>query len=435
MRGWIRGGLIAASVGAACQFSPRSAPGDGGDAPSTPDSGTCVQLSAECADPATLRTCTAIGEQPTDTPCSWGCLGPNAHCGRLVPVGGGALPGDLDPDDLHLLDVTLNGKINSDTGQIGTVRQATASGQLDGGIYFYVRNNIAVFRAKSIHVTSNMTAAGARPIVLVATDSITFDATLDARGDCMMTHPGPGGFAGGTAGSAAPGSGGGSGGGGDGKLGGGGGGNGGSGGSGGIVDPVPPAPGGPPFGDATITVLVGGGGGGGGGHGGAPLGGGGGGAIQLVAGTTITISGTGEINAGGCGGTNGANGDSGGGGGAGGTIVLEAHDVAIAGRLAVNGGGGGAGGGGTNGDKGDLTRSRASGGGGGDGVGGAAGAGSNFDGLPGIAGSMHSGGGAGAVGRMRFNTRAGSATVDNTKLSPALDDPGSTTTEGVATVQ
>jgi hypothetical protein len=44
-------------------------------------------------------------------------------------------------------------------------------------------------------------------------------------------------------------------------------------------------------------------------------------------------------------------------------------------------------------------------------------------------------GGGGAVGRIRFDTRSGSATVDNAKLSPSLADTPTTCTAGSANTE
>jgi hypothetical protein len=93
------------------------------------------------------------------------------------------------------------------------------------------------------------------------------------------------------------------------------------------------APGGAAYGTQTITPLLGGSAGGG--EGGNFGGGGGGGAIQILSSTSITIGGTGLINAGGAGGVDGNQA----GGGSGGAILLEAPTVTVAGTLAANGGG------------------------------------------------------------------------------------------------
>lgn len=84
--------------------------------------------------------------------------------------------------------------------------------------------------------------------------------------------------------------------------------------------------------------------GGGGVPGAEGAGGSGGGAVQMTARTSILVSGTGRIHAGGMGGQGGRDG-GGGGGGSGGFIGLDAPqtNVALGAQLAANGGGGGTG--------------------------------------------------------------------------------------------
>ncbi|HEY5937439.1 MAG TPA: hypothetical protein VIU61_22490, partial [Kofleriaceae bacterium] len=133
----------------------------------------------------------------------------------------------------------------------------------------------------------------------------------------------------------------------------------------------------------------------------------------------------------------------GGGGGAGGTILLEAPVIEGAGKLAVNGGGGGAGDDSGSdmrptafGEAGRLDRSTAAGAvgsltGSGGGRGAAA---ASYDGEPGILSATHAGGGGGAVGRIKLDTRLGAVETTG-DMSPGLGDPGSTCTVGVARVQ
>jgi hypothetical protein len=108
--------------------------------------------------------------------------------------------------------------------------------------------------------------------------------------------------------------------------------------------------------------------------------------------------------------------------------LIEAPNISVIGTLAVNGGGGGGGGGGSGGAAGSLDRNQASG----NNNGGSGGAGGT---LNGGSGSQNSSGGGGGIGRIRFNTRAGTASVDNTKLSPSLNDSPTTCTVGPANVQ
>ncbi|CAN5410585.1 hypothetical protein BH11MYX1_BH11MYX1_19140 [soil metagenome] len=444
MRSWIRYSTVATAAIAACHFAPGLGT-DGGasiDAQPAADAGVCQTLGPACASEDTLRTCATVDQPPIDTACAWGCVGSDAtaHCGMLVPSGGTATKSDLGSDG-QLSDITLgaDGDINGDDGTFGNLRDnGDKTNPYKNGVFWEVRpDNVAVFKVKSLNVSATLNVLGGHAIVIVATDSITINGSFDLHPKCNGNNTGfnagPGGFTGADGMKDAMGSGAGKGGGGDGKLGGGGGGHGAAGGLGGAAGASTPAAAGPAFGDATITLLVGGGGGGGGGKGNGK-GGGGGGAIQFVTNGTLTITAGGSVNAGGCGGGNGGNGEGGGGGGAGGTILLEAHDLAITGELAVNGGGGGTGDNGPDGSNSLITRVPAPGGQSTDDAnadGGSGAAGAVFSGSVGGNGASTGGGAGGAVGRMRFNSRSGVVSpVDNAKLSPALDDPGSTTTQG-----
>ncbi len=402
----------------ACQYTAPSnttgdAPGaDATDAPvDVPPPTACTAASRECVNADTLRVCPAAGETSVDTACPWGCLDADgtADCGLLQPVGGGVVPGDLAPtgDDVTL---ATGNDIDSD----GTITGITA------GFTATTNNGVTVFRFKSLTISGTIVLAGKQPIALVADGPITVDGILDARGACVAgvsRTGGPGGGAGGADGQSAVGPGGGAGNSGN-AEGGGGGGHGAGGGTGNSNQA-----GGAAFGDATITTLAGGGGGGGGEK---SEGGGGGGAIQLVSNTSITINATGGINAGGCGakGAPGGSNDAGGGGGAGGTIVFEAPTVTIAGALAVNGGSGSDEN--SDGEAGKLDRTRATASGGDGGAGNVPGGGP---------GGTDEGGG-GGIGRIRVNTRSGTATVmDTAVLSPSFTDTATTATQGVATVE
>ncbi len=458
-------GLIGAAAIAACTFNPSHAltqDGSGSidasiDAPPiAPDAGPCMGASVECADVDTLRVCTMAGGQAMDTTCSWGCgtNGGSAHCELLSPSGGAALPSDTVGSDVGSAMLPDKAMLHLDNGQIDPgIRPATGPGVIANGIDFEVRNGVAVFRFGGLTlqggVSFTVATQPAPPVVLVSTGSIVVDGLIDGQGGCMGGNGGPGGFPAGHGGDTAAGSGGGTGAT-DQTLGGGGGGYGAAGGSGGNAAQATTPAGGPAFGSDVISVLVGGGGGGGG-NGGNPFGGGGGGAIQLVANGTITIDRTGaasgpgpvgSINAGGCGGTSGVKNnatDTGGGGGAGGTILIEAHDIMIKGALAVNGGGGGGAlvnGMPNNGSNGGLVRQAALGSTMGSAAGGNGGWGGALAGVAGGSGAGAAGGGGGGVGRIRFNTRAGSATIDPMAiLSPSLADVPTTCTQGVANTQ
>lgn len=423
--------LVAAT--AACSFSVEpgaSSPGDGGvgDArpdSSAPDAGACTAASLACVTGDVLRTCSGPGATPVDTPCAWGCVASSAsHCGAFIPAGGVVSAADLggltdlvigQPTVIDSSSMTIGGAAWGDSRTV----DASAPG-------------VGVFRFANLTIEGSVQLTGTRAIALVASGDILIDAIVDGRPTlCTDGSAGPGGLPGGQVGTAAAGPGGGAGGATAGE-GGGGGGHGADGGAGGplLIGPA----GGAAWGDPLIPQLVGGGGGGGGGDGGGATGGGGGAGIQLVAGGKIHVRASGGVNAGGCGGTRGGNADSGGGGGAGGTILLEAKQVIIDGRLAVNGGGGGAGAGGSSGTAGRLDRTPAAGGTD-DSVAnaGAGGAGDALAGGAGIASllSFKSGGGGGAVGRIRITTKSGTATISSSgMLSPALTDSPTTATQG-----
>lgn len=201
-----------------------------------------------------------------------------------------------------------------------------------------------VIAATTITIDARLRATGAKPLVLIASDSIVIAATgavdvgshrgqnpeVGAGADPLTCTAGtqPGNSGGGAGGS---------------FLGsGGGGGNGGNGGAGGL--PAAPA--------ANVAELRGGCAGqdGNGTDGGAR--GHGGGAVFLIAGNAITVGGV--INATGEGGDGGAtNTSGGGGGGAGGMIGLDAPTITATGLILASGGGGGEGSGeASNGDPG-----------------------------------------------------------------------------------
>ena len=410
-----------------------------------PDAGLCVDVSATCLGD-TLRTCRAVGEAAVDTECTWGCgtstNDPASHCHVLVPAGDGAVSSDLTDTMGVTGAVTLNAGIivDSDTGRIGTTLNPSAvraaGTGIISGVDFQLHNGVGVFRMYLLTVSGPVSLVGSHSIALVSISDVAINDVIDARGTCLNRVAGPGGFAGGALDSGGFG------------LGAGkakttisGGGGAGYGAAGGDSGPFTSASaGGPVYGDAAISKLVGGSGGAGASDTGANsgIGGGGGGAVQVLSNTFIQIGAAGGINAGGCGGKAGAGGnDGGGGGGSGGTIVLEAPRVIINGALAVNGGAGGTGGGGNGyGESGRLDRMQArppTMGTYAAGPGGAAAVPIGGDGA-----AAGNGGGGGGVGRMRFTTRddtgltiaAGSAV-----LSPSLADPATTCTRAASVTQ
>jgi hypothetical protein len=474
MRGWIRFGVIGAAAFAACKFNPGDMHVDGSvtiDAPTitdahqymdAPDAGPCNAMPS-CVNATTLSACMDGSNIASTVTCSWGCVdGSNEtpHCGELVPSGGIANAADTVGSDLLTFALVDGAAIDTTTGQIsnnGAMNRAAGSGVVNG-VDFEPRATGALFRFGALTLTGKVhftqTQTGNPPVVLLSVTTMDIEGAIDGEGGCNGGGGGPGGFQAGGGHQSAAGSGGGSGGGAtDFAQGGGGGGNGGSGANGGDNDSTtstPPA-GGAAFGDDNVTQLVGGGGGGGGGNDGDAFGGGGGGGIQLIANDKLTIGSNASINAGGCGGTSGSatgapNPGGGGGGGAGGTILIEASQIEIAGALTVGGGGGGAGdvttgnhdhgANGSNADIGapgsQMSLVEANGGEG------AFVSTLSFPAGTGASSGMFGGGGGGGIGRMRFNTYGGSATID---LSAVLDPPVSsnllptTCTEGSAATQ
>lgn len=256
------------------------------------------------------------------------------------------------------------------------------------------------FIARSFQIPGGVEAVvlGDRPVILIATETISIAGTLRVKQ----------GFAGGSVADATTMLGGGEGGGAGGKTGGGGSycakGGAGAGSMGGTS--------GNTYGNTSLVPLTAGSSGGG------LYGGEGGGAIQLVAGVSIAISGI-VTAPGGAGGP-------GSGGGAGGSILIESPSVSLSGVIAANGGGGTAGTGGGLADEGQASAERARG------VpsiednssGGKGGAGSVMEGEngslnsdPAYSDGNFSGSGGGSVGRIRIRANAFASTG---VISPTL---------------
>ena len=156
--------------------------------------------------------------------------------------------------------------------------------------------------------------------------------------------------------------------------------------------------------------------------------GGGGGAIQIVAGTSFSVSSTGSIWAGGGAGADGTdNGNyAANGGGSGGAVLIESPAVTIAGIIAGNGGGGGGGAGGTVDALDGANSATAAVGGkpGTTGAGGNGSAGATVTGAAGgvgdaVGGAYSPGAGGGGAGYIRINTNSSAPTTGGT-LSPAV---------------
>jgi hypothetical protein len=215
--------------------------------------------------------------------------------------------------------VALSGAINTQSSPL--CRPYTGANQ----------NAYCVVQGTSVSITASVRATGTKPLVILATGTITITGTLDvsdgganfnpsncaAAGTPMTAQGGAGGSFTGAGGA-----------------------------GGGVASGLGPA-----SGATTSTPSVRGGCNGANGSGTtAGVGGRGGGAVYLIAGTSISVASTGTINAiGGVGTGAGASGGGasagagGGGGGAGGFVGFDAPAVTVAGIVFANGGGGGEG--------------------------------------------------------------------------------------------
>ncbi len=190
-------------------------------------------------------------------------------------------------------------------------------------------SQVAVLFAHAVTVQqgAGVSVTGALPLVVVAATTVNLQGTVQSAtpgnaGGPLVTQSGAGGGPGGGAGGNHQGAGG--------------GGYCGTGGQGAVgSDAAAPAPGGRSYGTPALVPLIGGSAGGN--HGDYDDGGEGGGAIQISAGTSITVGTLGVLNVPGYGGAN----VGGGGGGSGGGILLEAPQVTIDGIVTANGGGAG----------------------------------------------------------------------------------------------
>ena len=354
-----------------------------------------------------------------------------------TPDAGGSVMGPLTftPSNVDLsgIDLTKVGDFVVDGDcSVDTDTNLASCGDGAGVLGFKIAtqsdgSKVAVYVAKSVTIQAgkSLSIAGSHPLVFIALETITIGGALNgnsredvgvAGGSSQRTHGGKGvGPGGGAAAGALTASSGGS--------------YCGIGGAGGAESGTP-SPGGVAYGTPAITPLVAGS------SGGDDSGGAGGGAIQLVAGTSITVESTGVIHVGaGRGGFGGISGQEGGGGGSGGSILLESLAVTVAGTLAANGGGAGAGTssgvgspppqdpGGANATP-NATPAAGGKAGVGPSSGGAGSAGASVDG---VAGSFTpgnndaAGGGGGGAGRIRINTKT-AATLSGV-LSPAATTP------------
>ncbi len=325
------------------------------------------------------------------------------------------------PDGSSLGDVTIVGNCVIDTdakkfsGSCGIVDPG------DGGQTYAFssatqsdQSSVTVLAVGSLTVSQAATVSvqGSVPLVVVSVSTVSIQGPIIALQ--VLGGSNGGGFA-----STSTGQGGGPGGGGAGLgayVGGGGGGYcgvGGTGANGSLPDSGVVAPGGSAYGDPSLVPLVGGSAGGGGG-GAAGGGGRGGGAIQISAMTSILVGTGGIISVPGYGAS-----DNGGAGGSGGAILLEAPDVDIEGILAANGGAADEFNGGGTAPSGQASALAAINSG--DPQSGVGGAGATINGGNGSTVSANStGGGGGAVGRIRINSASGTATIGTyATLSPS----------------
>ncbi len=252
-------------------------------------------------------------------------------------------------------------------------------------------NAYCVVAATTISIAANrrLRATGPRPLVLVATDAMVLDGTIDASAGGAAANPTTcvaptaSNSQGGAGGSFA--------------------GKGGAGGGAvsGLGQAASPA--------VAAVAFRGGCNGSRGASGGGGTGGRGGGAVYLIA-PSITIAGRVEANgAGGAAGATGSGGSGGGGGGAGGFVGLDAPSITVTGSVVANGGGGGEGatqlkGGNGGSDGGTSTASGGSGGANHGGNGGAGSFGASLTGVDGRSGgtcgrgASSGGGGGGGAG-------------------------------------
>jgi hypothetical protein len=267
--------------------------------------------------------------------------------------------------------------------------------------------DLYVWNSFTLPDTASITFGDTNPVILAVLTTVSIQGTIYVNdgnaGGFSDATPGPGAGQGGNGFAA--------------NSGGGGGsfcGMGGS--SGSSTSPGSIPTGGPTYGNANLIPLVAGSNGGNDGFNGGRSGG----AIEIVAGTSITVGAYGHIQAGGQGGYTA-------GGGSGGAILLEAPTVVVQGTLAANGGGGGSGNNDDIASDGIASAQPAAGEvdnlAGGTAVGGVGSAGATINGGNGGPNDpgTGSGGGGGGAGRIRINTATGVATLmTGSVISPAM---------------
>lgn len=277
----------------------------------------CSPGATTCSDDM-LSTCDPDGTSKSMTACVLGCAADGTRCLRFEPSNalGPALVASAEEPDIEL---PSGSHIDTDTGAV--VDGASIPIQVRTLVVTQGSSSIRVLIGHSLSI-GDVSVTGSSALAIVAWDSIEVTGTLVAHGSVKVAGPGAQESSPCVGESA--------------ESGGAGGGNGTAGGD--AARPNPSAA--PPQGGAALTdfePLLGGC------RGGAQTdangavvteGGGGGGAVQLVAGTSIAISGAVDVGGGGA--------PTSAGGGSGGLIVIQSPLVSFSGGLWANGGGGGA---------------------------------------------------------------------------------------------
>jgi len=392
---------------------------DSGHVDAQPGQDVRIDGSSQCSDGATrcvgpdLQRCESGAFQKAES-CTYGCSStPTPHCGTPV-FSNGVLIDDMQGATAS---VDLGGNryvIDTDSGQI-TGQGAPAPGTYGSRLIDREAQglpSILILSFANLRIRSGTRVAvtGSRVLALAVRDTLSVEGILDFSAGPDGT-PGPGGFAGGSGGASGQGPGGGS----AGLVGSlnvqeGGGAGAGFAASGGIGGDAGSALGGQSkssYGNPGLDPILGGSGGGSGAKAGASsqpgAGGAGGGAVILVSLGQVQVLSGGVIRAAGSGGLGGGFGDAGGGGGSGGALLIAAPTVTILGTIAANGGGGG--GADVNprsdGQAGTDTDQPALGGTGG----GQGGAGATPAGEDAPDADHHAGGGGGATGRIRIESK------------------------------
>lgn len=377
------------------------------------DARMCTASTIVCDDASGIYLeCSAQGMPIIERACPLGCASGVERCLDVAPSNG--LASALDSTDTAPA-ITFVGDSTLDTSTGAATNNGAAI-----VVPSLTINGIRAFAFRSVRIEGALRVTGTAPVAIVVDGDVEIVGLLDVSASGATAGPGAttsgtciGGFYTGIEVGT------------NGVGGGGGGrdtrgGNGGANGAGHIG-----ADGGAPLQDGDLSPLTGGCSGGEGqersgviAH---ALGGGGGGAIQIVSRTRIVLSGSGVIDASGGGGQSAApvgtdSSVAGGGGGSGGAILLEAPIVTMTGAtvaISTKGGGGAAAGNGAMtfaGADGGSTASPADGGSnGGLAAGGAGGTElvSPMTGTTGIGPTADGGGGGGAVGQARVNSRPG----------------------------